>query len=480
MTVVATWMWQGLVVAGVAALLVRAFPRLNAATRHAIWWISLVMVVIHPWTPSGVPFEPVVASGPASGALAETFLHVPMPPYWMVLSGLTVWMCLVAWRTWQIVRGVTVVARLKRQSHTFDPAEEQRLPMWRATRGVGRACELRISGRSAGACALGFWRPVILLPECLIQALSDEELDQVVMHEHAHLARYDDWSRLLQCLVEACLGLHPALWLIGKRIDLEREAACDDQVVALTRAPRAYANCLAHVAGLLMAQGGQEPSFVPAATRSAVMLQSRVTRLLNGRRHGLSRFGWLPATASMVVLAAVVMGSDQLPPLVTFGADPETYTDSGAQELLPVVHPTTAAVLAPPIGPPPNVAAAKPRPAVPRYAGSAVPAVRATKRQVEGERRTGAEEEVRATTGIPPVLLGSTALSGLARSMPAETDANFSEPMSNEPAGADSPLAAIGTETARAGIVVATRMQHLGIGVGGWVASKARLIGHAF
>lgn len=480
MTVVATWMWQGLVVAGVAALLVRAFPRLDAATRHAIWWISLVMVVIHPWTPSGVPFEPVVASGPAAGALADAFLFVPMPPYWMVLGGFTAWICLVGWRTWQIVRGLTVVGSLKRQSYAFDPAKEQRLPMWRATRGGGRACELRISGRSAGACALGFWRPVILLPECLIQALSDEELDQVVMHEHAHLARYDDWSRLLQCLVEAFLGLHPALWFIGKRIDLERETACDDQVVALTRAPRSYADCLAHVAGILMARQGQAPSFVPTATRSAVMLQSRVTRLLDGRRHGLSHFGWLPTSASMVVLAAVVVGSDQLPPLVIFAADPGAYTDPRPRELVPVVHTTTAASLALPIGPPPKVAAAKPRSTVPRYPERAVPAVRATERQVEAVGPAGTEAETPATTGIPPVLLDSTALSSLARSMPPETDAIFPDQMSNEQAVAGSPLAAVGTETARAGIVVAARMQHLGVGVGGWFASKARAIGHAF
>jgi Zn-dependent protease with chaperone function len=473
-------MWQGLIVAGVAALLVRAFPRLNAATRHAIWWISLVMVVIHPWTPSGVPLAPAFAPGKAAGGLVEAWFFVPMPPHWMVLGGFSLWACLVGWRIWQIVRGITVVASLKRQSRAIDPAKELRLTMWRATGGVGRACELRSSGRPAGACALGFWRPMILLPECLIQSLSDDELDQVVMHEHAHLARYDDWSRLLQCLIEAFLGLHPALWFIGNRIDLERETACDDQVVALTRAPRTYAKCLAHVAGVLMARQEQTPSLVPAATRSAMMLQSRVNRLLDGRRHGRSHFGWLPATASMVVLAAVVVGSNQLPPLVAFGAESDSYTDRELRAFLPVAHGITAPAPVQPIEPASKVAAAKRRSIIPQGPNHVVNAVRMAEEQVDAVGRAGAEEDVAATTVIPPVLLDSTALSGLTHSMPGETDAVFSEPMSNESGDAGSPLAAVGTETARAGRVVAARVQRLGIGVGGWVASKARGIGRAF
>src|SRR5258708_30495663 len=46
----------------------------------------------------------------------------------------------------------------------------------------------------------------------------------------SHLARYDDWLRMVQALVTALCGLHPAVHFIGARIDLEREAACDDRV----------------------------------------------------------------------------------------------------------------------------------------------------------------------------------------------------------------------------------------------------------
>lgn len=479
MTVLVTWLWQGVAVAGVAALFVRAFPRLNAATRHAIWWISLVVVILHPWTPSGVPFEPVLGSVRAGEALSETSFFLPMPPHWMVLGGCAAWVCLVAARGWQIVRGVTVVARLKRQSYPLDPAQEPRLPLWRAARGSGRPCELRVSDRCTGACALGFWRPVILLPECLLRGLSDEEIDQVVMHEHAHLSRYDDWSRLFQCGVEAVLGLHPALWFICRRIDLEREAACDDQVVARTGAPKSYAACLARVATILLARQGQQPAFVPAATRSSAMLRSRVTRLLDGQRHRPSHFGWLPTTASAVVLAAVVVGSDQLPPLVTFVAD--THVSATPEGTLPSVHPTWSVSLASSMAPLEMSAGTEPPSARRPRAVRTAPVVRRATRSLDEAPAVGAEERPTTVTEMGPLSLDSSALADQPSQVPPEPLALMSEQTSNEPsARISSRLAAVGTDAARAGVAVAGRVRHLGVGVGGWVTVKARAVGKAF
>jgi beta-lactamase regulating signal transducer with metallopeptidase domain len=68
------------------------------------------------------------------------------------------------------------------------------------------------------------------------------------LHELAHLRRYDDWTNLAQKLVKALFFFHPAVWWIEKQVSLEREMACDDAVLAETASPRAYAECLAHLA----------------------------------------------------------------------------------------------------------------------------------------------------------------------------------------------------------------------------------------
>jgi hypothetical protein len=164
---------------------------------------------------------------------------------------------------------------------------------------------LRASGHVHSACALGLWRPVIVVSHDLLETLDDEDLDQVVMHEHAHLARYDDWTRLAQAVIEALVGLHPAIALIGRHIDIEREAACDDRVIAETGAARRYAACLATVGAASLGRRVHDaPTLLPGMARSRGTLLQRVGRLLDPRRgHGV-RSG--PATG-LVTAAALLL-----------------------------------------------------------------------------------------------------------------------------------------------------------------------------
>jgi hypothetical protein len=48
MTLIVTWLWQGLAIAWITAASVRAMPRLNAATRHAVWWLALAGLGLSP------------------------------------------------------------------------------------------------------------------------------------------------------------------------------------------------------------------------------------------------------------------------------------------------------------------------------------------------------------------------------------------------------------------------------------------------
>ena len=98
------------------------------------------------------------------------------------------------------------------------------------------------------------------------------------MHEHAHLARYDDWLRMLQSTVTAFCGLHPAVHFISTRIDLEREAACDDRVVSQTGAADRYASCLANAADLARKRQplSLEPILAPHVSQSRGALVTRV------------------------------------------------------------------------------------------------------------------------------------------------------------------------------------------------------------
>ena len=106
-------------------------------------------------------------------------------------------------------------------------------------------------------------------------------MQQVVLHEAEHLRRGDDWTNLFQKLGLVLFPLNPALWWIERRLCQEREMACDDGVVRATRAPRAYATCLASLAerGL---QRRAEALSLGAWQRRSELVQ-RVHRILRHR-----------------------------------------------------------------------------------------------------------------------------------------------------------------------------------------------------
>jgi hypothetical protein len=146
--------------------------------------------------------------------------------------------------------------------------------------------------------------------------LDDAALDQVVMHEYAHLARYDDWLQLLQAIARAVGGLHPAVWWLSRRIDLEREAACDDRVVARTGAARQYASALLDAA----AAAGDRPAamaIVPGATLRASALRRRVARLLDPARATGTRATPI-AVVGMVLPVIAILAGPRVAPLVAF------------------------------------------------------------------------------------------------------------------------------------------------------------------
>ena len=108
--------------------------------------------------------------------------------------------------------------------------------------------EVAISPSIGSPMVLGILRPLIVFPADLVEKLSADKLALILMHELAHVRRWDNFTRLLHRLVAAVLFFHPAVWLCGRMLRREAEQACDDLVVCATGRSEAYARGLAHVA----------------------------------------------------------------------------------------------------------------------------------------------------------------------------------------------------------------------------------------
>ena len=57
--------------------------------------------------------------------------------------------------------------------------------------------------------AIGFFRPAIVFPAGLLSQLSPDEIKVILLHELAHLRRWDDWTNLGQKIVKAVFFFHP-------------------------------------------------------------------------------------------------------------------------------------------------------------------------------------------------------------------------------------------------------------------------------
>jgi GWxTD domain-containing protein len=110
---------------------------------------------------------------------------------------------------------------------------------------VSRRVELLESCLSGVPVVMGHLRPVILMPVGLLTGLPAGQIESILVHELAHIRRYDYLVNMLQTSVEGLLFYHPVVWWISGVIRTEREHCCDDLAVALSGDAHQYALALA-------------------------------------------------------------------------------------------------------------------------------------------------------------------------------------------------------------------------------------------
>ncbi|HEX3468535.1 MAG TPA: pentapeptide repeat-containing protein [Candidatus Elarobacter sp.] len=341
----------GAVLSGLVLLATRRLA-LTAATRHALWTTAMIATAVMPLagvavslaratpveTPAAVTSPAVTASSsrhaqwPADRALpirtsatgtsavTTSSTTAAPPPSSSLLR--TVPLALASW-TPQVTRalalgvvavwslgalagiiglfaGVLRIRGLKRRSSPLDATLADELP-WLTATGPGREIYLRLSYEIETPVAIGFGRPVILIPTELTGDGGLAALEPLVLHEHAHLRRYDDWTNLIQRTIERVFWFNPIVWLVGRRIALEREIASDDAVVERTGEAHAYATSLWKLAREMRMP--EHAVVAPGALLTRKQIAVRIEELLDANRN---RRRPSPAAALGTALAGIV------------------------------------------------------------------------------------------------------------------------------------------------------------------------------
>ena len=318
---------EGLALATLSWGVLHFFGARSSMTRFAVWFSTLVVI-------AGMPLL-----SPTSSPLLASGSQIPE----LTLS--SNW-ALALFALWGVIASVLLirlgfslrhVSALRRNCCEIDaqayPALIEIIRSFAEQKW--RHAKLLASDEVRIPTALGFFRPAVVLPTWALQDFSSDELKVILLHELAHLRRWDDWTNLAQKFVKALFFFHPAVWWIDSRLALEREIACDDMVLEQTANATIYAASLVTVAEKIVTQKTR-------VTRTLALAQSalgrmkevshRVTQILDAKRERANR-GWRPALAMIVTLSVVTIGAmPYAPELICFQTKARPVVLSAASE----------------------------------------------------------------------------------------------------------------------------------------------------
>lgn len=164
--------------------------------------------------------------------------------------------------------------------------------------GIRGNVQVFLSLKAQVPMVIGFVKPAILLPFATAAQLNTQQLESILLHELAHIKRYDYWVNILQTVVETILFFNPFAWLISRTIRREREHACDDLVVNHTTQPLQYANALAALASY----NANVSSFTIAASGNSNHLFNRIKRIVEMKKNP---FSYSRMAAAIFITAAI-------------------------------------------------------------------------------------------------------------------------------------------------------------------------------
>jgi len=275
--------WQGLAVAVLVGVLVRVLRLNHGNARYTAYLLAFVTMIACPvvtFTAIDIPTSPdtELVSGAKStkvidsssytalsagdilpeseisssamptladsiplGQRISDLLNVSMP--WV----LVIWMVGVVVLSGRLLMGF---AGLYRWRHHLEPLPErlaQRIASLSEELGMRGCPGVFISPTVLQAIAVGYLRPMVLLPAAMVTQMQPEMLEAVIAHELAHIRRFDLWINLAQRVTETLLFYHPAVWWLSNCLRSERELCCDELAVKATGERITYAATLESV-----------------------------------------------------------------------------------------------------------------------------------------------------------------------------------------------------------------------------------------
>ena len=260
------FVWQGVLVALVAAIVLVLMRGARPQARYAVACAALLLCAALPlagtvqrivdadttttmlplatlvMADAAVQQAPVVALDPRQLAGWESALQARLPL--VVLF----WACGAGLLALRMALGLLWVRRRSQPGHyRSDPYWQARLDELARRFGIVRRVTLGLVDDLGSPVTAGWWRPVVLVPASLVSGMPPHLLEALLAHELAHVRRFDYLVNLIQSAIEILLFYHPAVWWLSQRIRSEREQIADDLAASELGEPRRLALALSEL-----------------------------------------------------------------------------------------------------------------------------------------------------------------------------------------------------------------------------------------
>jgi len=169
---------------------------------------------------------------------------------------------------WLTARGGVATERWNRLANEI--CREQRLR---------RPVRLVQSSHPTLLATWGVIRPRIIFPS-IASAWPDDLVRAILRHEIAHIRRHDWLMQMAGELLRAAYWFNPLAWLACRRLRVESEQSCDDEVLSTGMEPSVYA---AHLLTLARSFSQHHSWFPVSAMARRSTLHRRIAAMLNAR-----------------------------------------------------------------------------------------------------------------------------------------------------------------------------------------------------
>lgn len=263
-------LWQGTILAVLAGVVILATKKSTSISRYnilsSLFLLFMVAVGVTLYiqvqdnmsdTPVGVPaatemygsFQNRAFTGvsDAGVALAESSVVLDLVDFFNKNASLLVvfWFVIFCIKCFRVFGGLGHIYRIRNYKTSTPPIFWiERLNQLRTLLKIKGRVRMLESRLVSVPSVTGIFKPIVLVPIGLLNNLSQQEVEAILLHELAHIRRRDYFVNIVQSFAETVFFFNPGVLWLSSLIRDERENCCDDLAIAVTQSKKNYVNAL--------------------------------------------------------------------------------------------------------------------------------------------------------------------------------------------------------------------------------------------